>query len=492
MAGTGKSTISRTIANSLKEAKLLGASFFFKRGEVDRGNAMKFFSTIIRQLVVRIPQLIPEVQKVLEDEPDIVGKSLKEQFYKLILQPMLSLELSESLHLSDLRNSAVILVIDALDECARDEDIRAILRLLPTLQESNTVRLRVFLTSRPELPIRLGISQIASLDHQDMVLHEIPEPVVQHDISIFLKHRLSMIRMDRGLPSDWPGDTAIQSLVRMSAPLFIFAATACRMLGDLQWDPEDNLAKLLAYQDDGPQLDDTSRFDDMSQFDKTYLPVLDRLLEGQSKKQERELVQEFHEIVGAIVTLESPLSVSSLSRLLKTSEKQIDRRLSSLHSVLSIPRDLTKPVRLFHLSFRDFLLDPETRDKTPFWINEEKVHQRLTARCLEICGGLKQNMCGLRYGMKRVAIDNRVILRCFPPEMQYSCQFWAYHLSQSDEYLAGIENSLSCVHSFLQQHFLHWMEALSILGLSSDVIGIINLLQSLLPVSIKYQLSIQK
>ena len=273
--------------------------------------------------------------------------------------------------------------------------------------------------------------------------------------------------------------------MRLSVPLFIFAATACRILGDLQWDPEDSLAKLLGYQSDESQLDDTSRFDDMSQFDKTYLPVLNRLLEGQSKKQERRLVQEFHEVVGAIVTLESPLSVASLSRLLGTPEKQLDRRLSSLHSVLSIPSDLSKPVRLFHLSFRDFLLDSETRHKTPFWINEELVHQRLTSRCLEICGGLKQNMCGLPYGIKRAAIDSRIIVRYFPPEMQYSCHYWAYHLSRSKQYLAGIQNSLSGVHSFLQQHFLHWMEVLSILGLNSDIIGIINLLQSLLPVSIK-------
>lgn len=36
---------------------------------------------------------------------------------------------------------------------------------------------------------------------------------------------------------------------------------------------------------------------------------------------------------------------------------------------------------------------------------------------------------------------------------------------------------------FLQEHFLHWMEAMSILGCVSDVIGIINLLQTPLYVS---------
>jgi hypothetical protein len=57
MTGTGKSKISRTIARSLKETNQLGASFFFKRGEEDRGNAKKFFPTLTRQLMLIIPKL---------------------------------------------------------------------------------------------------------------------------------------------------------------------------------------------------------------------------------------------------------------------------------------------------------------------------------------------------------------------------------------------------------------------------------------------------
>jgi pantothenate kinase-related protein Tda10 len=51
MAGTGKSTISRTVARSAKDHNghnHLGASFFFKRGEADRGNAKKFFPMLAR------------------------------------------------------------------------------------------------------------------------------------------------------------------------------------------------------------------------------------------------------------------------------------------------------------------------------------------------------------------------------------------------------------------------------------------------------------
>jgi len=45
-AGMGKSTIARTVARTFAHHQQLGASFFFKRGEGERGNATRFFTTI--------------------------------------------------------------------------------------------------------------------------------------------------------------------------------------------------------------------------------------------------------------------------------------------------------------------------------------------------------------------------------------------------------------------------------------------------------------
>ncbi|KAJ6107986.1 NACHT and WD40 domain protein [Penicillium sp. IBT 18751x] len=462
MAGTGKSTISRTTAKSFKEAKLLGASFFFKRGEGDRGNAMKFFSTITRQLVLSLPQLIPGVQKALNDDPDVVGKSLKEQFEKLLLQPLLSLESSY------LPTPTLVIVIDALDECERDEDIRIILQLLPQLGVLKATRLRIFLTSRPEWPILREFSKAISDEQDIFVLHEIDKSAIEHDISLFLRHRLSVIRADRSLPASWPGDDTIQSLVKLSSPLFIFAATACRLLEDPQWDPVDSLAEIFAQRND------------TSQFDGTYLPVLNRLLKGQSKNQEKKLIQDYREILGAIVMLESPLSVVSLAQLLGLAEGQIIRRLNLLRSVLNIPGDLARPVRLLHLSFRDFLLDQETRGRTIFWVDEKETHQRLSFRCLYVCDTLRKNICGIKYGTKRAEIDRQIINYYISPELQYSCRYWAHHLTKSKVTIAAMNEALS----FLEKHFLHWLEAMSLLDLVSEVVGIINLLQSALQVSV--------
>jgi len=46
MAGTGKSTIARTVARKLDDKGRLGASFFFSKGHGDLDYAAKLFTTI--------------------------------------------------------------------------------------------------------------------------------------------------------------------------------------------------------------------------------------------------------------------------------------------------------------------------------------------------------------------------------------------------------------------------------------------------------------
>ncbi|KAJ5369329.1 NACHT nucleoside triphosphatase [Penicillium cataractarum] len=325
IAGTGKSTISRTVAKSFSLSQSLGASFFFKRGEGDRGNARKLFPTIARQLAINIPEIALVLQETVRENPGIITKTMREQFEKLLLQPLHSLDRSK------IPTQATVIVIDALDECEGDGDIRLILQLLPQLQNLPAIRLRVFLTSRPDLPIRLGFLKIADDDYRDFVLHDIPLEVIKHDISLFFDYRLKEIRTERSLPTNWPGDGDLQKLVALSVPLFIFAATICRIFDDPVWDPRDSLTEILTCQYD------------QSKLDQTYLPVLKRLINTKHEKYKAKLVSEFRQVIGAIMILESPLSVASLSRLLGIKERLIHLRLDPLHSVLRVPDNETVP-----------------------------------------------------------------------------------------------------------------------------------------------------
>lgn len=469
LAGTGKSTISRTIARSFQKMGILGASFFFRRSEGDRGNATRFFSTITRQLFTKIPELLPVVKRALQNDPRISAKPLRDQFKTLVLHPLLELENRTP------QAPTLVIVIDALDECEGDNHIRTILQLLPQVQMCRSVRLRIFVTSRPELPIRLGFRDVGS-HHQDLILHEIPNPIIEHDISLFLEHKFTMIRSERSLSADWPGKTNFQALLTMSVPLFIVAATMCRLFEDHNLDPEQCLTEILENQNQESQLDGT------------YLPVFSRLLASYEEERRDKLANEVQELLSIIVLLEAPLSAVALAKLMNIELSSVKARLNPLHSVLSIPNDETIPVRIFHLSFREFLLHPRTRKRSPIWVDKKQTHRRLTNYCLDImCKKLKKNICNLKsYGTERRDIDTYSVGHYLPPELQYSCRYWTYHLAQSKD----PETQADTILAFLEVHFLHWAEVMSILGIISDIVDCINTLQSTLQVSQKYHLMI--
>jgi WD40 repeat protein len=474
MAGTGKSTISRTVAQSFADEGILGASFFFKRGERDRGDAARLFTTLAAQLAAKVPVLAAYIKAAVDADPAVTGKALKEQFTKLILQPLGNLESIPN------KMKRIVLVIDALDECGRDDDIRVIIHLLSQVKTLTSASLKAFVTSRPELPIRLGFSDIKG-KYENLVLHEIPKPIIEHDITVYLEDKLVKIKKEynnsvvhgRQLDSSWPGQTTIKTLVDMAIPLFIFAATVCRFIGERRCGgPDQQLIKILKHQTRSQQ----------SKLDATYLPILEQQVIGLTDSEKRDLIDDFRKVVGSIVLLAEPLPASLLAILIGVPGFVVDARLDLLHSVLSIPSDASSSVRLFHLSFRDFLVDPDKRGINPFWIDEKAAHERIAIRCLELLsssGHLRRDICNLNEpGVARSDVDPAVVESSLPAHVRYACLNWVYHIEQSSTRLTDSHQA----YLFLKRHLLHWLEALSLLGKISHGITMIKSLQALISV----------
>jgi hypothetical protein len=472
MAGTGKSTISRTIVRSLSGTNCLGASFFFKRGEADRGNATKFMTTIARQLADKEPRLAPILKSTIETDSTILDSGIQEQFQKLIFEPLSEITLS----------GPFVIIVDALDECEGDDKIRSILNLFARMHSPKIPGVKVFMTSRPELPIRLGFSD-AKDTYQDFILHEIKTEIIEHDISLFLEHKFRSIRDDynrtvaetRRLPPDWPNQATIKALMDIAIPLFISAATACRFISDRRYGaPNELLEEIIAHKGKSGS----------SGLSATYLPILNRqIIDVQPKQKKTDIIEQFRKVVGTIVTLESPLSSSALAKLLNVSQEIIDVRLDMLHSVLHVPSSSKDPVRLLHLSFRDFLVDPETREETPLGIDEKQMHQDIVVHCLRVMKEkLRRDVCDLlKPGLARSDIDQQTVTSHIQPELEYACLYWVDHLKKGDMHISGDE-----LYLFLSSHLLHWIEALSLLGRASDGLGILRTLRSILQVRSAY------
>ncbi|OQV00791.1 WD domain-containing protein [Cladophialophora immunda] len=478
MAGIGKSTISFTFAKWLVNQGHhgvvdLGASFFFKRGEGDRSNASRFFSTIVRDLILKVPGLDSLVAKAVASDPTVVDKGLGEQFNKLIFQPL------QKITVRPHDCPILVVVVDALDECENERDIQIILQLWSRLPHITAIRLKLFLTSRPELPIRLGFHGMPTDTHRDMILHdeaEVSRATIQHDIAAFLKDRFGTILKSYNadppsgtpLSLDWPGEKVLQALVDMAVPLFIIAATICRFVDDPDESAPHQLDSILNFR---------TKTGHMEHIEQTYLAVLTKMSTRWNGKPH--LFEGFRQVVGSVVTLAEPLSVRSLATLLNTATDAIVLRLRPLHSILNVPADFDTPVRPLHLSFSEFLLS-ETLQAPQFKVNGPDMHRMLLKQCLRLLSqldGLRENICDLRYpGQPRRELKSTLINERMTPALQYACQYWVYHTRKSETQIHDNDQ----VHLFLQAKFLHWIEALSLMNRLSEVIGQIGTLQSLL------------
>lgn len=467
MAGTGKSTVSRTMARWLDNEGLLGGSFFFKKGGTDREDAKRLFTTLTKQILERLPHLQEPVKRAIKETRGIGSNNPQEQFNELLFKPLKNLDLGLKLPL------ILVIVIDALDECQVPADVAAFFSTLPKLSELTHVRLRFFITSRPEPAVIKGFRPMSN---DEFVLHQIERSIIQRDIAIFLQERLGRIRDDHGLLKSWPGEENFTALVNMAVPLFIYAATVYRFLNCEGELPNDRLQAILSSRStEGMYIIDN----EYSKSTGIYLPILKHIISQKGPKELRSWMNDFRRIMGAIALLFSPLSSVSLAGLIRLDQMRIQGRINVLQSVVSVPKDSDAHVQLLHLSFREFLVDHSA--SADFWIDERVVHAQLAEDCLDCMNrGLKRDICRLSNpGVRRHEIEKTVFENHVAPELRYACRYWIRHLANGDQ--SGVNWKL--IEGFLKLHFLHWLEVMSLLGWGSETIGNIAALQSLAKVS---------
>lgn len=456
LAGTGKSTIAQTVANNCFQQGCLGASFFFSKGGGNISHAGQFFTTIAIQLAEESQFLKRCIYDAKKENDTIATQSYANQWQQLILSPLSKLD-------RGYRPFTFVLVIDALDECEGDADITLLIRLLFEVQSLKKVRLRIFLTSRPQTPIRMGFNQISEESHRHIVLHNISTSVIDRDISVFLTHNLHTIGQENALHDGWPGTSIITQLVRKADGLFIWAATACRFIeGPFA---EDQIDMILAGEIDAESPE--------GHLNHLYTTVLQKSVRpNYSENVKQKLYSSLKKSLGSIVVLFSTLSLRSLSIILE--EKMLAGCIKDLQAIIDVPKDQNQHLRLHHPSFRDFLLNKDRCVDLNFWVDEKLAHQKLMEHCIQLMStSLKKDICNVIIpGTFITEMEQCKVDLALPPELQYACLFWTQHLQKSGACLQDNER----VHQFLQNHFLHWLEALGWMEkISEGITQIINL-----------------
>ena len=472
-AGTGKSTIARTVAAEQDRQENLGASFFFSKGGLDVNHADRLFTTLAFQIAQKVPATRPYICDTISDNKDIANRALREQWNELIMKPLSKLN-------SITAPAAIVLVVDALDECGSENDIAIILKLFRLSHSLTNVRLRILVTSRPEMHIRTGFQNIPKAERHDFVLQDMSQDQIERDILLFFQDRFEGIRMKFELRHSWVSERDMSTLVDRSSGLFIWAATACRYITNGGRFAQRRVTRLLrgTRAEGGPE----------QQLDQMYLTILkDSLPKSFDEDELKEHLQTLRDLLGSIATLFSPLSIDSLASLLETDAAEVSATLADLHTIINIPGEPGRPLRLHHPSFRDFLLDRDRCDDPNFWIDKQDAHRNLVVKCIHVMNqGLRRNVCGLTDpGVTTDGIPQAHVDNCIPAELRYACLYWVEHCRQSNIRL----HDNDFVHRFLEMHFLHWLEVMSLSGRTSYMAAIMRMYQSLLPVR-NYQSSL--
>ena len=471
MAGTGKSAIARTLAHILSEKKQLGASFFFSRGRGDRGGASKFFTSIAYQLALLTAEngaLAQSIRKAINQHPDIFTRAKCDQWKFLIQEPLSQLENSAN-------GRVLVLVIDALDECDNDEDVKLILRLLCESKDFEGIRFRVFVTGRPRIAVRDAFLETF---YRSLVLHEIERYIVQGDLRIFFGHELGNLQKRGRLTL---GEGHIDTLVQRAGELFIYAATICSFVAQKKLPPARERLEIVLQNNAFARSPEKN-------LDELYLQILQGAVSTTDSAEGKSLFySHFSLTVGSIVSLYSPLSVSSLAKLLHEWPDSIELTLDSLLSVLNVT---DKAISLIHPSFRDFLLDQKRCDDNNFWVDSAKAHLALTRNSVRLmAASLRRDICDLQSpGILIEEINSERVRDCIPPELEYACTYWVRHLESSVQVLE--RDLVDEIRRFLEGNALYWLEALSLLEKMEESVLMLSTLLTIVQVCILHQESL--
>jgi hypothetical protein len=449
LAGSGKSTLSTTIANFFRDRGRLGAFIFLDRDVFESSQPGVVIRTLAYQLGLFHHRIGRAIAAAIDSTPNICASPLRFQFQKLLTEPLSTLS-------ADDVSDTVVVVLDALDEFGCAKKRKSLLALLAKESTKFPSALRMLITSRAEHDI------YSAFEPQDHILTQELD-ITTHsnagDILRYFRFRMTEIRRSKRylpLETDWPGECVLEALCRQAVGLFVWASTATEFID--AHDPNRRIDALLsASGDSGVE----------SALDALYKTAL----QSAALWDDEDFVKDFRSILGIVLVAKAPLSTKAIDNLLNVSESR-----PSMHTISLLRCLLAQSpcVRILHPSFADFLTDRD-RCKEEVWFIETASHNdHLASLCLDrLKVALKRNVCGMTLSSTTAEGD-------LADDIAYACIFWIEHVHLITNNAVSMADRID---QFLRQHLLHWLEAMSILKRSRDTVYLLQCLLDWIHVS---------
>ncbi|KAJ3528244.1 hypothetical protein NMY22_g9489 [Coprinellus aureogranulatus] len=389
-AGSGKTAVAGSVAETCREEGMLAASFFFSSfsGSADRYSKRYVVATLAHHLARH--ECLQEYQShllaSLERYPDIFHKQLMEQAECLLLGPLQAIP-----DVQDKSSWPTGIVLDGLDEVRVVEDHDNIERSIPRKDEDDQVEIlevllclasspafpfRIFVTSRPE-QIITEFFATASAQSSTVTLFLDSKYQPDADIKRFLKSRFAAVRRRFSISDPvWPGDDILNQIMDMSSGQFIIPATIVRYVESGL--PQRQLDDVMRVKGG-----DSSRKNPFAMVDALYRHIFNRTPEPLLAVKWVHCIATFHARKAGGGKI--PIPALFWKHFLEDVEGEFDYLLPPLASLLSIPppnRRQDTPITLYHKSVVDFL-SSEARCGELF-IHADNRKSFPTERCVSV------------------------------------------------------------------------------------------------------------
>jgi hypothetical protein len=298
-------------------------------------------------------------------------------------------------------------------------------------------------SSRPEVNV---LARLKDLDAKNLDtagnLMELDAQSLEGPVNIYIDYKLSILR--KKVDYDENTLAKVSNLVRQQAKnTFLWVALVFKELDSVEgWDAVGIIEKIP------------------SDLSKLYDHMMTRIEHGNEQNRQR-----CKNVLAATFLAYRPLSLTELTVLAGLSPEMTQTVVGKCGSFLTITGET---VSLIHKSANDYLDANYTSRLQKGGVVQG--HADIYRRSIGAMSKLRKNIYALPdFGIKPKHIKPPGLDPLAP--IRYSCLFWVDHLCIANGQSLDFKKELADdgqVSKFFNDHFLHWLESLSLLGELSD------------------------
>ncbi|PIG80494.1 hypothetical protein AARAC_001670 [Aspergillus arachidicola] len=419
--GKGKTMLLCGIIDELSQLAAPGTNiaFFFCQASVETlDNYPAVLRGLISMLVKQQPSLMSHLSEASFDGHN-AWLALQNTLTNIFNDPTLQ---------------STYLLIDGLDECVRDRP-----NLLDLLVEHSAAHENIkWIVSSRNWP---GIEEDLHLAKKIKLHLELNEAVLSKAIQSFIEYRVRKLENrsngSKGKTDIWKA--VKDHLVENANGTFLWVSLVCEHLAKMfYWEVREKL--------------------------KDFPPHLEKIYErmmGQIIDSDRSEICK--SILGVTTTVLRPITLDEMMVYVDIpgdDARALEDLVGLCGSFLSVQENT---IFLIHQSAKDFIMGTASSEIFPH--GKDMIHYDLFSRSLHILRkDLRRDIYNLRapgYPIQEVQIRNPDPLRA----VRYACVYWVDHIVSCGN-IEDIKKAIAeegLVDSFIQQSYLHWLEAMSIL-----------------------------